>query len=236
MKEITLYQPPTRPWQTPNMSPFCTKLECYLRMTEIPYMPAPMSRSQAPKGKIPYVDFGDGKMLGDSQLIIEVLEKQLGTRALDAGLSPRDAALGHVTRRTIEEGYYFIGLYNRWLTDEGFPAVRDEFKKFVPGFVLPLVRRDFKKKLHGQGTGRHSPDEVTAFGVADFAAVAELLGDRPFFFGEAPRVVDCVLYAFLEATLGFPVDSKLKAHIARHANLVAYRQRIRDRWWQDLGA
>jgi glutathione S-transferase len=237
MHEITLYQPPTRPWQTPNLSPFCAKLECYLRMTELPYKLAPMSRGAAPKGKIPYVDLGDGKLRGDSQMIIDELERRItadGKPALDAGLSPRDAAIGHVTRRAIEEGTYFIGLYSRWISDDGFPAVREEFKKFVPGFVMPIIRRDFRKKLHGQGTGRHTLDEVATFGGTDFDAYAELLGDQPFFFGAAPRVVDCTLYAFLEATLGFPVESPLKARIASHANLVAYRQRIRDRWWKDL--
>ena len=42
MKELTLYQPPGRAWNTPNISPFCAKLECYLRMTEIPYKVAAM--------------------------------------------------------------------------------------------------------------------------------------------------------------------------------------------------
>jgi glutathione S-transferase len=77
---------------------------------------------------------------------------------------------------------------------------------------------------------------VMAIGAADFDAIAELLGDRPYFLGEAPRVIDCTLYGFLEAVLGFPVDSPIKARIAAHANLVAYRARIRERWWKDLDA
>jgi glutathione S-transferase len=237
MHEITLYQPPTRPWKTPNLSPFCTKLECYLRMTEIPYKAAKMSRSAAPKGKIPYVDFGDGKLVGDSQLIIDELEKRLaaeGKPALDAGLSAHDVALGRIMRRALDEAFYFITIHSRWMTEDGYVAVRDAFKEFIPGFVVPLVRRDIRKKLEAQGTGRHTNDEVMTFGAADFAAFAELLGDRPFLLGDAPRVVDCSLYAFLEATLGFPVDSPLKAQVTAHANLVAYRKRIRERWWKDL--
>ena len=34
MDEITLHQPPARSWGMPNVSPFCTKLEAYLRMAE----------------------------------------------------------------------------------------------------------------------------------------------------------------------------------------------------------
>jgi glutathione S-transferase len=236
MFELTLHQPPTRPWGTGNLSPFCTKLETYLRITEIPYKLGKLVRSDAPKGKIPYVRI-DGKFIGDSQLVIEELERRLVAEkkpALDEGLSPRDAALARVTRRAIEEGYYFNVAYARWELDDGFTAVRAEFKKLVPGFVASLIRRSMRKKLDGQGTGRHSRDEVMAMGAADLDALAELLGDRPYFFGDAPRVIDCTLYAFLDATLGFPVDSPIKARIAAHANLVAYRARIRGRWWKDL--
>ena len=65
-------------------------------------------------------------------------------------------------------------------------------------------------------------------------AIAELLGDKPFFLGDKPRTIDCSLHAFLEALIPFPVDSELKQAATRHANLVAYRDRIRARWWSDL--
>src|SRR5207249_2514058 len=130
-------------WGTPNLSPFCAKLETYLRITEIPYKVAPMARGDAPKGKIPYVVL-DGKFVGDSQLIIDELEKRLaaeGKRPLDDGLSPRDQATSHLIRRSLEEAFYFVGMYNRWKTDDGYAVVRAEFKKFVPSFVIPFIRR-----------------------------------------------------------------------------------------------
>jgi glutathione S-transferase len=236
MFELTLHQPPTRPWGTGSLSPFCTKLETYLRVQEIPYKDGKLARGEAPKGKIPYVNL-DGKIMGDSQLVIEELERRLvaaNRRALDGGLSPRDAAIARVTRRAIEEGFYFNLVYLRWELDDGFGAVREEFKKLLPGFVVSLIRRHMRKKLDGQGTGRHTRDEVMAIGAADLDAIAELLGDGPFFFGEAPRVIDCTLYAFVDSILGFPIDSPIKARLASHANLVAYRARIRERWWKDL--
>ncbi|MCX5741022.1 MAG: glutathione S-transferase N-terminal domain-containing protein, partial [Proteobacteria bacterium] len=163
MNPITLYQAPTRPWSSPNLSPFCVKLECYLRMVELPHTIAPMNRGKAPKGKIPYVDLGDGRLLGDSQLIIEHLEKTLvaaGKPSLDAGLSTTEAATSQLLRRTLEEGTYFAGMYLRWATDDGYAVVKEEFKKFVPGLVLPIIRRDIKKRLVGQGSGRHTRAEI----------------------------------------------------------------------------
>jgi glutathione S-transferase len=237
MNELVLYQPPTRPWGTPNMSPFCAKLECYLRMTEIPYRTASSGLMRgAPKGKIPWVEL-DGTLIGDSQLVIEELERRLaadGKRGLDAGLSPRDAALARLARRTIEEGMYFVGVYARWQYDVGYAAIKDEFNKLVPGIVVPIVRRQMRKKLHQQGTGRHAFDEAMAMGAADLDAIAELLGDKPYLLGEAPRVVDCALFGFLESVLGFPVDTPLRDRAAAHANLAAFRRRVRERWWKDL--
>jgi glutathione S-transferase len=238
MEQLALHQPPVRPWGSPNLSPFCAKLECYLRMAEIPYRPEPMSRGQAPKGKVPYVVL-DGTLIGDSHLIIEELERRLvaeGKPALDDGLSARDHAIARVVRRTLEEGFYFITMYVRWRTDDGYAAMRGEFKKFVPGFVLPLVRRDIRKKLRAQGTGRHSFDEVMAMGCADLDSVADLLGAGPFLLGDRPRTVDCTLFAFIDNAMSFPIDSPIKQRARSHANLVAYRDRIRERWWKDLAA
>jgi glutathione S-transferase len=207
-------------------------------MAEIPYKPASFGRGESPKGKMPYVKL-DGRLIGDSQLIIEELERRLaaeGKHPLDEGLSPRDAAVGRLVRRTLEEATYFVGMYARWKTDEGYAIQREEFKKFIPGFVIPFIRRDILKKLHHQGTGRHSYDEAARMAIDDYDAVSELLGDRPFLLGDQPRTVDATVFAFLEAALGYPIENNLKKHAQGRPNLVAYRKRIRDRWWTDLPA
>jgi glutathione S-transferase len=232
---LVLYQPP-RAWGSPNISPFCAKLETYLRIAEIPYTVGAFSRSKAPKGKVPFVEI-DGSYLGDSQLIIEELEKRLvaeGKTPLDADISARDHAIARMVRRTLEEGFYFVGLYQRWKRDDGYVLMKAAFKQFIPALAVPILRRMQRKKLHEQGTGRHSYEEAMAIGACDLDALAELLGDRPFLLGDKPRTIDCTAFGFLEATLGFPLEGPLRKRGESHANLVAYRQRIRDRWWADL--
>jgi glutathione S-transferase len=236
--EIILHQPPHRSWGSPNLSPFCAKLECYLRIADVPYKPHRADFRKAPKGKIPFVVL-DGKHMGDSQLIIEELERRLaasGKQPLDHGMSARDVATSRMIRRTIEEGLYFVGLYARWKADDGYVLMREEFKKIVPGFILPIIRRAQNKKLQAQGTGRHTFEEAMAMGVADLDAVAALLGNQPFMLGDQPRVIDCTVFGFLETLLAFPLDTPLKRRGLEHANLTAFRKRIRDRWWTDLPA
>lgn len=238
MERVTLYQSAGRPWGMPNLSPFCGKLETYLRMAEVPYDTAVADIRKAPKGKVPYVAI-DGGLMGDSQLVIDRLERQAGERALDHGLAPRDRAIAHALRRMLEDGLYFVSMYNRWATDDGFAVLAPEFRKILPGPVklaMPLIRRTVKKALRAQGTGRHAPDEVMAMGIADLDAASELLGDRPFVCGDRPRTVDASLFAFATSILGFPAESRLRSHAEGLGNLVAYRDRIRARWWPELVA
>ncbi len=70
---ITLYEFP-RIWGLPNASPFCLKLETYLRLAKIPYETKfVMNPKKAPKAKLPAIKIED-KKLGDSELIIDFLK------------------------------------------------------------------------------------------------------------------------------------------------------------------
>jgi glutathione S-transferase len=228
---LILHQP-AGGWGEPSMSPFCMKLECWLRMTGIPFEIRPSDMRHAPKGKIPYVDLGGGRRMGDSQLVIEHLEKVHGV-SLDRHLTAEQRATARAFRRMIEEGTYFTGLFLRWGYDPAWPDTRAAFAKVVPSFVvplLPLVRRKVKRDLVGQGTARHTPDEIFAIARADLDAVLTMLGDKPFFFGESPCTLDATLYGFTESILAHPYASPIKAHLAASA-AVAFRDRVRARYF-----
>lgn len=233
--KIILYQPPGHPFGLPNMSPFCTKLETYLRMAGLPYEARNADLRKAPKGKIPYVDLG-GKIMGDSQLIIEHLE-QTRDKPLDQGLSPAQRARGHVVRRMLEEGTYFIGVYLRWSRDDGFALIRPEIKRVLPGplaLLLPLIRRKVRASLQAQGVGRHTDAEIQALGQADLSALSALLGDSLYFLGDEPHIVDAAAYAFVEGISRFPLDSQVQRHLKTLTNLMAFRDRVRGRYWAEL--
>jgi glutathione S-transferase len=62
-------------WGLPNASPFCMKLETYLRMANLPHQVVYEDKmDKAPKGKMPYI-VDQGKKLGDSNLILMVRSK-----------------------------------------------------------------------------------------------------------------------------------------------------------------
>lgn len=228
---ITLYQFP-RAFGLPNPSPFCFKVENYLRMTEEPYEVKSGNPQKAPKGKLPFIKDGS-VVVSDSNLIVQHLVKTRGDK-LDAGLSAKDRALAHLIRQTFEEGLYFRVVFGRWVDDVGFAAGKAEFFKDMPGLaraVVPsIARRMVRKQVVAQGTGRHAPEDVYAMAAADLAALSEILGDKPYFLGDAPTSVDATAYAFVALLVWSPLPEALAEAAKRHPNLVAYCERMRGKY------
>lgn len=223
-------------WDASDLSPFCAKLELYLRATGIDYRPMPADMRRAPKGKIPWVRFADGEVMGDSQLIMERLERERPP-GLDARLTAEERAVGHAVRRMLEEGTYFVSVHTRWCRSRTWPTTRSVFLERLPLMLraaLPLIRARVKSSIHAQGTGRHTVAEIDAMGVADLDALATLVGDGPFLFGASVTTFDCAVFGVLESVASFPGQSAIRdAYCARPA-LVRYRQRLRDGYFKDL--
>ncbi len=229
---LTMYQTPAA-WGLPNISPFCLKLETYLRMAGIAYQTRAGNPLRAPRGKVPYIEM-DGQLICDSQRIIEALKRKFGD-ALDQHQSPVALARGHLVRRMLEEGTYFVIIYTRWQNADGWraykPTLEAELPRFIGGLALEVIRRQVAKSAYAQGTLRHPPEVIYAMGNADFDAVAAELGDKPYLLGDKPSSVDAAVYAFTASVLGFPVDSPFKRHLAAIPTLVAYTERMQQRFF-----
>ncbi len=216
-----------------DVSPFCLKLECYLRMAGIPYTPKPAAFGKAPKGKIPFIE-DDGSFLGDSQLIIEHLKRKHGD-PLDGKLSTEDVAKGHMVRRLLEESTYWHICYERWISPEGWqiykPTVEALFPPVLSKILLPMVRRKTVQMIHAQGLGRHRQEEILEMGKADISSVAVTLGDKPFLLGENPTSFDATLYALIVSITAFPVDSPFRRYTLAQQNLVRYCERFQQQFF-----
>jgi glutathione S-transferase len=218
----------------PNASPFCMKVETYLRMAGLAYeCPRGANHFKAPKGKLPYIE-DNGTCIADSTFIIDYLKATYGD-VLDAHLSAPQRALGLVIQRTFEESLYWPVVYARWIDDLGFAKVNAAFfsrLKFPLRQILPIfARRGLRTQLHGQGTGRHSRDEIYAIARRDISALSQLLGDQRYFLGEEPASIDATGYAFLANLLWVPIDLPPRAHALTLPNLEAYCQRMKARYF-----
>jgi glutathione S-transferase len=232
---ITLYQFEPA-FGLPNASPFCMKLETYLRMAKLPYE-APCVKlvdiGKAPKGKMPYIR-DQGRLISDSTFIIDYLKETYGV-ALDAWLSPEQCGVALAFQRLLEENLYWAVVYTRWIEPQGWEKTRPAFFGSMPvplkWIVPPLARSGMRKQLQGQGMGRHSTQEIEAIGKCDITALAAFLGTKPFFMGERVCTLDATAYAFLANLLWAPYDTELKKHALQYRQLSAYCERMRSAYW-----
>lgn len=226
---ITLHQPPGA-WGLPSLSPFCVKLEAYFKLAGVPYQVKGANPQRSPKGKVPYVRFEDGTVMGDSQLVVEACKARFGD-PLDGGLSAAARATGHLVRRTLEEGTYFALVWDRWTTERNWPAQVEAFRPlfpnaFVAAFAMPMIRNKVRSSLQAQGTGRHAEAEIVAMASADFEAVSTILGGGPWLLGERPTSFDATVFGMCSAIHRHPVDGPMQAALRAHPNLVAYVDRV----------
>lgn len=188
-----------------NPSPFCVKLELYLKVAEIAYdKPALAPGDMGPKGKLPYVkDPLSGESIWDTTTIITHLEnKKLGS-SLNEDLNPDEKAKARFIVATCEEKLYFVMCYLHWQHKGNWPTTRAEYFSDLPWGLRKLVsgkaRKGMVKALYGQGMGRHSLDEVIDIGNQIVDDLALVLGDKRTLFGTPNlTIADIVMYAHLD--------------------------------------
>ncbi len=217
-----------------NSSPFCLKLETYLRMADLPHTIVNEDMlDKAPKGKMPYIEDA-GQKIGDSNLVIEYLREKYGDRT-DGHLSPSDRAISLAMRRLLDENLYWCMVYSRWMNDANWAITRSVYFSGMPAVLKPILpgilRRGVKKNLEGQGMGKHNVDEIYAIGGRDVIALADFLGDKPFFFGAQPTILDASAYATLRNLVEVPIQSPLNDQAKQMRNLVAFCDRMTARFY-----
>lgn len=225
----------------PDLSPFCIKLETFLRMAQIPYETSLGYPSQAPKGKLPYIEY-NGNIVSDSSLIVDFLTDTFDV-PLDSTLDNRQTAVGRAFQSMIEEHLYFAIVYFRWQDEEGWSSYESVVTQTIHQAGAPMwlsstlskmSRKSVLKSLLAQGTGRHSRAEVSDLACQQLSAMSNFLTTKSFFLGEKPSSIDATVYSFLASILFPPFENPLREHALELTYLVDYCERMRNRYWNDL--
>jgi glutathione S-transferase len=230
---IKLFQFPPA-FGLPNASPFCMKMETYLRMAALPFeLVNTGDVMKAPKRKLPYIDDG-GTIVADTSFVVDYLKGRYGD-PLDAALSSRERAVATAFQRLIEENLYWAVVHTRWAEDAGWDKTREAFFGAMPvplRWIVPsLARRGVLAEMRGHGMGRHSATEINAIGCRDVTAIADFLADKPFMLGEQPTSLDATAHAFLANLLWAPIDSPIQRHAQARPTLEAYCHRVKARYF-----
>jgi glutathione S-transferase len=232
---IKLFRFP-RMFGIPNLSPFCCKLETWLRIARIPYevVVAPDPR-KGPKSKLPFIEDA-GVRIADTSLIVDHLVKTRGVDP-DAHLDASQRAIALLIQRTLEEHYAFILAYTHLVREEGLQHTRDRFDS-APAIMRPLVaravHRQIRKVLWSQGILRRSHEDIVEPALRDWRAVLTVMGDGPFFFGDEPTGVDAIVFGALATTVLAPIESPIRDFLRSQPACVAYAERMHARFFPEL--
>jgi glutathione S-transferase len=219
---------------TPDSSPFVIKVMLLLKLAGLPFRNVRGNPFRGPHRLLPYIE-DDGDLVADSTLIRGHIEKKYQFD-FDLGLGVEQKATAWAIERMCEDHLYFAMLDFRWLDIANFRAGlgREMFGR-VPAPVRPIVksalRRLNAKRLRGHGIGRHPRAQIAELAIRDVNALAAVLGDKPFLAGDQPCGADASVFGIVTAILTPPLDSPIRTTLQRHANLVAYRDRIARRYF-----
>ena len=230
---IRLHQYPPM-FGIPNPSPFCMKLETWLRMTGLPFeIVRVVDPRKGPKGKVPWIE-DQGRSIADSAFIIEYLRDAYGD-PLHSTLGAAERATALALQRLIEEHLYWAIAHGRFLDDEVWPSTRTQFLAGFPAPLRPLVgrlvRRTIAKSLYLQGLGRHSQEDLYRLACDDLTALSTSLGGQRYFFGEQPTELDATAYGFLAQVLWAPGPRRTREHMEQTHNLPAFCERIKQTFY-----
>lgn len=237
---ITLYTTPPL-WGLPSISPACMKLETWLRMAKLPYtIDTSLNFALAPKGKIPFIEY-QGKFVGDSTLIIEMLKEKEGID-IDADLTTTERAIFLAFRRMLKENTYWGLVYIRYNVEENWQVYREVLanmlKASVPAekceSVVEELSKNIRTQMYSQGIGRHSSDEIYQIITADFQALSDLLADKPFFMGNKPTTLDATAYAIIATCIKPPFGHPIVDYVIQLENLCQHYDRMTQQFFSDV--
>lgn len=229
----------------PSISPYCLKVETWLRLNGIKYENVDHKmKFRSKKGALPFVEL-NGEEIADSTIILRELSQKFG-KDLDAVLTCEQRSVSHAMISMIEN--HLVWVVMCWRTknlDQVFKGYKVNLQHVlgtrIPNGILNFffkltVGRKGAKKVKAQGMGVHTPEEVSQFGCSDLKVLSDMLADKPFFFGDEPTTLDVVAFAHLAQILYIDKDTpySLRDYMQENCpNLVGHCSRMKERCFPD---
>jgi len=241
---VYLYQF-SRTANIPSPSCFCLKVETWLRMAGIKYQNVDHKlKFRSSKGQLPFVEL-NGEEIADSAVIIKEVGRHFNSD-MDSHLSAEQRSVAHATTAMLENHFHWIDV---WWRSKNPDSMLDGYKmdlkhmtdSKMPAALLKLVyrmtfRRKALKKVRATGIGVHTADEIIKMGQDDLQVLIDTLGDKPYFFGDEPTILDVVVFSNVAQLV---VVDKQVAHPLRDwmlengNNLVQHFEKIKEKYYPD---
>lgn len=215
------------------MSPYCLKVETFLKANKIPHELCPVMRDRSKYGLLPFIEL-NGEHIADSQIIINRLKDHFKVKPLP---SPKDEAIARAVERMSDNHTLMLsskskfvdgsshGLMAAAICELGCPLFLAEILAPVAGYFM---KRKVSQRISA-GIGSYPILDCKDFLRKDFDAYRDLLGEKKFLFGDDISSADCTVFSQLATTLYLPTESYAKNILTDdYPTLNAYADRIRD--------
>ena len=221
---------------TQSLNPFTTKLELALSLKGLDYEreasndPDDIKRWSPITQLLPVLEI-DNQRLHDSAAILQTLEELFPEPPLLA----RDPRTARAQTRLAEwSDSSFLYYWNRW-REARFPRPGDEKPAEDPSLLAKLregVARAFGS--NGNLNRREFREAQVIDGIAArLSDLTAFLGDRAFFYADAPSLADISAYGMLRLLYDGPITGS-RALLLKEPALLAYMERMQKQTAQGL--
>jgi len=236
--KVYLYQSPRTP-QIPSISAQELKLESWLKLQGISYENIDhKSKLTSKTGTLPFIEF-NGKEISDMDAI-KTLADKFG-KDMSGHLDQEQRNVEHAMIKMVENHLYWAIMH--WRTSNVDNTIK-AYKVHLPTFYgskIPIgilnmhfkfnVCRKTQKKLKSQGM-----TNIEEKSKNDLNVLSNMLAEKEFMFGDAPSMLDMVVYSHLAQLVMIDAEylCPLRDFVQEECkNLVDLVNRMKEKCWGD---
>lgn len=236
---VVLHQFP-RCFKSPNFSPYCLKLETFLRAYKLNYVVEEEFALKGPTKQAPWMTF-NGVNTGDSQVCIKLLADKFKIN-YNAGLTEGEESVSEAFRALIEDRLIpMLALerfaFFKWddykdISQPLFPPIMQFASNFIWGRMGAGM-----KKANGP-VGKLTEEQLANRAYINLKTLSQYLGNKKFFFGDDMTLLDMIVFGYATQILvNTPASSKMRQKAESFENLVQHHQTMKKTVfpdWDDL--
>ena len=214
----------------PNLSPFCMKVELFMRANKIDYEIVEGNFNRSHKGLLPFIEL-NGEQIADSEFIIHTLAEKYNVKE---NLPKERAGSLRALSRMFDEEVFRIQMKYKVRAEEIVRIMLTDLPDFLIPLIHPIIKLVIAWRLSWSGYGAHSDEELLQMYRRDLQATVDILGDNKYFGGDKLVMADCVVYGQLASIYLLPAETLVHEMIRKEFPILGkYVENVTTQFYAD---